>query len=641
MSSDPLDNGAEGNRKLSPKMRLRQLNEKKIPLAGGLDEGDQTMQIFLNEEDERNQALQIPEDRVRPKHGNPSEEARMSEAERLSEEGPDWTIRLPDLSQDGESDRTMMINFDNRRDDPDAADRTMRIPGVFPEEGFDQTMRIDGVVPDEDAGGAFDRTMRIDGVIPDTENEGSSDRTMQIDVDTAHAQRSGDRTMLIHLKKKTASDSEWGEVQSHSSESKTARYARVLPPGEPKKRASTLPLSMSKADESRHSPMGDPGKRSSVPRVLPSSSSRMSEMRNENRLWAWTRTLHPTRGWLFAVLLFPLSGLAFSSFALFWMLPDHPGPLPLAGSESFVTQYVIPDIATGYLLWVTLAMLAQILFSGAGGRPPLVWTLKLMVFAMLPFAFVRIGWMAWIVFVNGLESFLRGYRSPGVQIATPLMYSLTAGFTVWILAKAAASPHCQANEKRVLFSFSLVPLLFLTGYFASLQLQSWRFEQRVGPSWRRAEQAWSQSRAQEALPLLEEVLDFPRILTPQQKARFYQMRGELLLQQGVVLKAREDFVRTVQLLPPSHAENRLARAANLLALERLDLARVQLQIAEEMRPASANVHRWHARISLGDFDPDQKNPQLAHDYALRAVELDPSPVNRALLARTEKTLNTP
>ncbi|MCC5843931.1 MAG: hypothetical protein JJU05_06745 [Verrucomicrobia bacterium] len=555
-------------------------------------------------------------------------------------------MRLSDLSQEEESDRTMLINFEKDGTLEEAAsDRTMKIKcdrdEISEEEASDRTMMID--LGKNKGGGEdhLDRTMMIDLGKSGAGEGAEYDRTMMIDLDRDRdaLPEGTDRTMLIHMNRQADEEPEIEARVHPPSESKTARYAKVVRPGESKSRTSSLPLSMSKADESRHTPMGDPRKRSSVKRTLSGGSSPMEEMRNENPLWAWTRAVHPTRGGLAALLCFPVSGLAFVNIAFSWMIPDHPGPLPIVGSDAFVSQYLVPDLATGFLLWFIMAMLAQILYSGAGGRPPLLWTLKIMVFALLPFALVRLGWMGVHVLMNGPESFLRGYRPPWASGVTPVLYFLTGALTVFMLSKAASSVHCQAHEKRALFSFSLIPILFLTGHIAFMQIQGWRFEQRIGPAWRRAESAWSESRSREALPLLEEVLDYPRILTPSQKARFYQMRGELRLQEGLVLKAREDFIRTVQLLPPSHAENRMARAANLLALDRVDLARVQLQIAEEMRPASANVHRWLARLALGDFDPELKNPALAIDYARQAVALEPSAPNKALLERTERALS--
>ncbi len=620
-SGDP----SHPEKKMSHKYRLTQLNEKRITLGDEGSDADKTMQIVLPEEDELNESVPVDQEDVQIHPDYLSDQTMQIEPQEAADPQAERTMYLSHLSQEEESERTMMINFDKESDFPENAERTMYLPNLAGEDEAERTMMIDLNQEGEDEeDSSFERTMKID---------------MSRDRDTL--EKAEDRTMLIHLQARPDPEPE-PEIEARvqmPSESKTARYAKVVRPGESKTRSSSLPLSMSKADESRHTPMGDPRQRSSASRTLLGRSTSMKEMRNENPLWAWTQSVHPTQGWLPAGVCFVVSALAFVNIAFSWMIPDHPGPLPIVGSEAFVSRYLVPDLATACLIWFMLAMLAQILYTGAGGRPPLLWTLKIMVYALLPFALVRLGWMGVHVLLNGPESFLRGYRTSWTLVITPVLYTLMAAFTVLLLTKAASSHHCQANPKRALFAFSLVPALFLTGYIAMVQIQSWRFEQRIGPAWRRAEAAWSDSRSREALPLLEEVLDYPRILTSAQKVRFYQMRGELRLQEGLVLQAREDFVRTVQLLPPSHAENRLARAANLLALDRVDLARVQLQIAEEMRPASANVQRWLARLALGDFDPDLKNPALAIDYARQAVALEPSAPNKALLERTEQALS--
>lgn len=521
----------------------------------------------------------------------------------------------------------------------DDADKTMQI--VLPEDlEMTQTMRISEEDIQVHPEYLADRTMQIEMdqtmKIP---MEGLGDREADRTMYLTHLsqEEESERTMMINFANEEAVEEE-ARVLPSPSESKSLRVARVIRPGESSARESSLPLSMSRADESRQQPMGDPRKRSSTPRTtLGGTSVNLSKAPG---MFDWLHRVHPTEGWLMAVLLLPLSGLAFVNVAYTWMLPDHPGPLPLKGSEGFGVNYVLPDVAAAFLIWFMAAMLVQMLFAAAGGRPPLLWTLKITMIALVPFALVRLGWLGLAMLQTGPESFLRGYRPGWMQWMTPGVYGLAGGCSALLLAKAGTGPHCQAESKRALRLFLGIPVICVLGHVALVQAQRWRFEQRVGPAWRRAELAWSESKPEEALPLLEEVLEYGRILTADQKADFYQMRGELRLQAGEVLRAREDFVRAVQLLPPSHAENRLARAANLLAIERVDLAQVQLQIAEEMHPPSANVQRWLAKLALGDFDPGLKNPALALDYARQAVQLDPTAPNRAVLERSEAALRT-
>jgi hypothetical protein len=626
--------------KLSLKYRLKQLNEKPLPLAGEMDDSEKTMQIVLPEEDAMDQTMEIPEKDIRIHTDLTSDQTMQIGGDDGQEDESDRTLLLPDFSQELDSDQTMMINFDKNLAPWANSDHTMMInfdPEDAPEEASDRTMIIDPVhapLSDDES----DRTMMIDPVqMPLSEDE--SDRTMMIDLDkdrNSLETPKNERTMLIHLKEPARSDSV-SDSQSPS-ESRTERMVKVLKPGESKSGKSSLPLSQSKADESRHYPMGDPQKRIQTSRKILAPGGARKDKRPEPLFWSWTQTLHPTEGWLAAILCFPLSGLAFANLAIRWMLPDHPGPLPIVGSDLFVRQYVIPDLATGFLLWFVLAMTAQMIFSAAGGRPPLFWTLKIMIFSLLPFAMVRLGMTGLNLILTGPEAFVRGYRLPWVRWATPFLYTLSGAAAAFLLAKGAASQHCQAKETPARISFGMVPLIGLTGYLAFLQIQSWRFEQNIGHVWRRAETAWAESRFDEALSLLEEIPGHSRILNTRQKVRFYQMRGELRLQQDLVLQAREDFVRAAQILPPTHSENRLARAMNLLALERIDLARIQLTLAEEMGPESATLQRVLARMALGDFDTVSPNPAMAIDHARLAVALDPSPPNRALLKRTEDSL---
>ncbi len=344
----------------------------------------------------------------------------------------------------------------------------------------------------------------------------------------------------------------------------------------------------------------------------------------------FTDGIHPLKGWGEAFLLVLISGLAWSQIALMLFIPDHPGPMPLTGNTTSLVLLFLQDISMGVLGWLLMGMFVHGLFFVCGGRPPLLWTLKVLVYALLPFTLTRIGFILY-GFQSGTEAYIRGYRPGWVLEYVPLFYTVLLAWAGVRLALSTRSKHCQGKFGVGLGIFMILPGFSLAWTLAGMEIRTVFHGKEVMEHWEDAHDSWQAQHRREGLMTLNLLEAIPLGMDVQMKADFYLMRGELRMLSGDVLGARQDFLSLSHLMPKDHSHHRLGRGANLLLLSRADLGLPHLERAAEMTPESADVQRWLAWIKLGRFGDADTDLQAAEGHARQAMILAPNALHQQVL----------
>ncbi|MCC5847000.1 MAG: hypothetical protein JJU29_02820 [Verrucomicrobia bacterium] len=340
--------------------------------------------------------------------------------------------------------------------------------------------------------------------------------------------------------------------------------------------------------------------------------------------------VHPLKGWGEAFLLVLISGLAWSQIALLLFISDHPGPLPLTENTTSLLFLFFQDISMGVLGWLLVGMFVHGLFFVCGGRPPLLWTLKVLVYALLPFTLTRIGFILY-GFQSGTEAYIRGYRPGWVLDYVPLFYTVLLAWAGVRLALATRSKHCQGKFKLGLGIFMILPAFSLAWTLAGVEIRTVFHGKQVMELWESAHESYMEQNPREGLMTLNLLGTIPLGMDVKMKAEFYLIRGELRMKVGDVLGAREDFLSLIHLMPRDHSHHRLAWGANLLLLGRSDLGLPHLERAVAMQPASADVFRWLAWTQLGRFGDADRDLKAAEHHARQALILSPNAIHQQLL----------
>lgn len=187
--------------------------------------------------------------------------------------------------------------------------------------------------------------------------------------------------------------------------------------------------------------------------------------------------------------------------------------------------------------------------------------------------------------------------------------------------------HLALKQKGwLLLPLLLIPMAPLLD-FGMRQQSAAHFQTVYGRIWDAAETAWVQGDLSRALQLQDALFDAPQIMSSQQKAMLYLMRGETLHQLEQHREAWEAYRQLYLFLPPDHPHHHLASALIDLALGESEQALDVLKRQTEHGVQSPHASRWLARLHLGDFDLLPSDPEVALYYAEQALLLERHPVH--------------
>jgi len=344
--------------------------------------------------------------------------------------------------------------------------------------------------------------------------------------------------------------------------------------------------------------------------------------------------IHPMRGWWLAFPLLLVSGFFWVHLPAGAPLPAHPAPGLLLGGEGHIwTALLLRDFGMGLLLVLSSLTLVQLIYMLAGkGRPPLVWTLKVLSYALLPLTLVRL-----LYFLQrlepGLEVYFRGYVPHSLRFWYLVLMAFASAWCALRLAQAANSRHCQARFPAVLRIFLILPVL------VSFLVWVHPLERLRYPKSLRAEVEWARKAADEGnsvqiLKRWASVVNGAGALPFAVKSDLYLQRGEAAWQRGEILAAREDFLRLYRMYPERHALRRFGLASTRLIQGQVEEGSADLQVLSEADASDPLYCRWSCYVFLGRFGTEADLPS-AERWAQKAWLMDPSPRHGALLLEAQ------
>lgn len=208
----------------------------------------------------------------------------------------------------------------------------------------------------------------------------------------------GRKSMLSHLRQE-ASPSEPGAGSSlHAALAKANQGSGAEGGGEesnpvhPGAASSALPLAMARANDSRGPKPKKPLK-AYPPAIQPSVMDLFFHFSR------FSDSIRPLKGMLIFLPLFVISATLWVHIPFGPPLPAHPDPSHLLGGDTALLLALLRrEVLRGLAVGLTCGLIAQVVFMFAGkGRPPLVWTLKVLVYGLLPVTLLRLiffsgGW---------------------------------------------------------------------------------------------------------------------------------------------------------------------------------------------------------------------------------------------------------